>query len=184
MKFNEEILGTDFRAAIVPKRLSLAPAIRRTADWLVNDLPAYAFMVLFGSVIAQIFFRYVLNDPLAWTSEMAAIAFIFVVFWINGVCLPLRKHVIFDILYQSLGDNKKRVFGVTINSTFLILFIWMIPYTIEYFDFLRMVSEPTPSLEIGYDIIFFPYFIFAVAFPMRLLISVLRLLSSKWRNYI
>jgi TRAP-type C4-dicarboxylate transport system permease small subunit len=67
-------------------------------DWLTLAL----FWVLVGCVFLQFFTRYVLNNSLAWTEEIAINALVVVVFMGAAMCVRTSRHIHVDVLYHYL----------------------------------------------------------------------------------
>jgi TRAP-type C4-dicarboxylate transport system permease small subunit len=67
-------------------------------DWLTLAL----FWVLVACVFLQFFTRYVLNDSLAWTEEIASNALVVVVFMGAAMCVRTSRHIHVDVLYHYL----------------------------------------------------------------------------------
>lgn len=140
------------------------------------------FAGMFAVIVLQVTMRYVFNDPLSWSEEIATIALIWTVFWTNAVVLRIQDHVTFDLVYQMVSDKTRRVISIITTFVFFVLFLYSIPMTIDYFIFLE--NQYTASLEISFQVAFFTYFVFAFAFPARLLARLLRLLSPTWRDHL
>jgi TRAP-type C4-dicarboxylate transport system permease small subunit len=67
-------------------------------DWLTLAL----FWVLVACVFLQFFTRYVLNDSLAWTEEIAINVLVVVVFMGAAMCVRTSRHIHVDVLYHYL----------------------------------------------------------------------------------
>jgi TRAP-type C4-dicarboxylate transport system permease small subunit len=103
---SEEIAQT-FDEEVAPVSLAgYAPE-----DWLT--LAAFWLMVL--SVIAQFVTRYVLNDSLAWTEEIAVYALIVVVFMGSVMCVRRSRHIHVDFIYRYLPKGAARALSTTID---------------------------------------------------------------------
>ena len=80
-------------------------AVLRTGRWLA--LSALGLMVT--AILAQVFFRYVLNNPLAWPEEAAR----FLMLWMTGLIAPSAYRwggfVAIDMLESSLGEQMAKV---------------------------------------------------------------------------
>lgn len=167
------------------ERRSAQGAFRRVGSWLDrgNEMVAVTiFAFLFTAIILQVTSRYVFNWPLGWTEEAAVIAFVWLIFWVNAVVLPIRRHVVFDLIYQSVGEQARRILSIVTSSVFALLFLVSIPATYEYFFFLG--DHETASLEVSFRFAFLTYFVFAVAIPIRLIVAVFGLLGENWRDRI
>jgi TRAP-type C4-dicarboxylate transport system permease small subunit len=64
-------------------------SLERLADWLLIGL----FLLIFALVLAQIFFRYVLDDPLVWSEELARLAFVWVAMLAWSLGSRRRSHI-------------------------------------------------------------------------------------------
>jgi TRAP-type C4-dicarboxylate transport system permease small subunit len=88
------------------------------------DLSVYAFedwltFVLFWamalSVFLQFFTRYVLNDSLAWTEEIATYCNVAIVFLGSAMCVRLNRHIQVDFLYRYLPRTPARALATLID---------------------------------------------------------------------
>lgn len=147
------------------------------------DLVAAAmFCAMFGTIIAQTTMRYVFRSPLTTSLEFATLAFIWLVFWVASCNLAVNDHVRFDIVYNLLPDQARRVFSIITNLFFALVFVLAARETWSYFQFLE--TQYTASMTISYQLAFFPYFIFFIVLPAKMLVNVAVLLSPSWRERI
>ena len=81
----------------------------RARDVVEIYLPVAAFLIMFVTFILQVFFRYVIRQPLTWTQEIIVIGFIWTV--IFGACYTMRSgsHVKFTLIYDRLTPKKAAV---------------------------------------------------------------------------
>jgi TRAP-type C4-dicarboxylate transport system permease small subunit len=145
------------------------------ADWVAGAM----LFVVFAALLAQTFMRYVMRSPLTTSQELAMIAFIWFVFWLASTTLSLREHVRFDVFYNALPEQGRRVVSILVNLFYLAIFVWGMRATWEYLQFLEF--EKTASLAISYQIAFFPYFIFFAVFPIKVAAAILQLFGRDWR---
>src|SRR5215468_6569684 len=94
-------------------RESLRPApiarwLRRRAE---NVLVAL-LSIMFACFIIQIFFRYVLNNPVGWTEEVVITMWLWTVLWGAAFILGESEEIRFDIIYSNVPDGVRRVFAV------------------------------------------------------------------------
>jgi TRAP-type C4-dicarboxylate transport system permease small subunit len=98
-------------------------------------------------VIAQVVLRYVFNDPLTWSEEMARIVFIYLAFLGIGAAYGRRRHMSIDALVILLPPRMKRgvEFAVVgIASAFLVTVIML---TARSMLELHRMDITTPALE-------------------------------------
>ena len=103
--------------------VSLLTWLKRGAD----TVGVLLFLAAFCGFIVQVFWRYVLNDPLAWTEEFVMICFIWTVFWAAAFMVPVREHVSFDVVYDVVTPQTRRAFCMVTFATIAIAFFWLVP---------------------------------------------------------
>src|SRR6478735_8212590 len=64
---------------------------------------------MFACFIIQIFFRYVLNNPVGWTEEVIVTSWLWTVLWGAAFIIGEAEEVRFDILYSNISENARRV---------------------------------------------------------------------------
>ena len=98
-------------------------------------------------VVAQVVLRYVFNDPLDWSEEMARIVFIYLAFVGIGAAYGRRRHMSIDALVILLPARMKKAvqFAVVgIASAFLLAVIMI---TARSMVELHRMDITTPALE-------------------------------------
>lgn len=146
------------------------------ADYVAGAM----LFVIFATLVAQTFMRYIMRSPLSTSQELATITFVWMVFWAAGTSVRFSEHIRFDIIYNALGDQWRRGMSIAANVFYLVIFVWAAKATWDYFLFLE--TQYTGSLTISYQIAFFPYFIFFVAFPLKILLAILNLIGRDWKQ--
>ena len=58
---------------------------------------------MFLAFIVQIAFRYLLNFPIGWTSELTVITWLWLVLWGAAFVVPEREEIRFDLIYGAVG---------------------------------------------------------------------------------
>jgi TRAP-type C4-dicarboxylate transport system permease small subunit len=80
--------------------------ITRLNAWLLRAIDALAvvlFATLFGVVLAQIGFRYLLGSPLVWSEELARYIFVWVCFLGWLMALARNDHIVITMVRDRLG---------------------------------------------------------------------------------
>jgi len=80
-------------------------------DWLTLVL----FWVLVACVFLQFFTRYVLNNSLAWTEEIAINALVVVVFMGAAMCVRTSRHIHVDVLYHYLPSVAGKYLSLAVD---------------------------------------------------------------------
>ena len=125
----------------------------RFAEFLtrtLEDLSMTIVAIMAILVIAQVIFRYVLNDPLDWSEELARFSFIYLAFIGIGAAYGRRRHMFVDALVIELPPRFRRIAEVSVvglATAFLVAVIGITGRTI--LDLYRM-EVTTPALDMLY----------------------------------
>lgn len=142
--------------------------LKRWADLVGAGL----FAVLFLALVVQVVRRFVFGAPAAWTEELAAIAFIWVIFWGAAFTLPLEAHAAVDIVVPRFGPVARRVLYALGLAALAIGFLWALPGTADYLSF--MLRERTPVLGWPVGVVYSVFLAFAVMVIVRCLAGIVR----------
>ena len=144
------------------RRLAAAGAwLRRRAE----DVAVGLLAVMFLAFLVQIVFRYLLNFPIGWTSELTIITWLWVVLWGAAFVVKESEEVRFDLLYSAAGPRARRIMGVVTALAILVLYAGSLPASVDYVQFMKV--EKTAYLKIPVDWLYSIYVVFAVAILVR-----------------
>ncbi len=150
-----------------------------TALWagrVARAISAALFAALFLTFVAQVFWRYVLRDPLVWTLEAAGILFVAVSLFTAATQMPMREHVGLDLLVERLPDLARRVACTLSLAAFAIVMLLSIPDTITVLDW--MYRERTYALGFPLGHLFVLMIAFVAIYAARALWEAVAL----WRR--
>lgn len=143
-------------------------------------IPVAAFASLFVAFCLQVFFRYVLRDPLQWTFEFSLISFIWAVMLGACYCLRDNEHIVFTLVYEKMSVRTRRATDIFSNLFVSVLFgIALVPVT-RYI--LSLSDELSPVLRIPFSIAFGPFVVMVVDTIIRLVWRTIREFVSIGRN--
>jgi TRAP-type C4-dicarboxylate transport system permease small subunit len=149
------------------------PWLRRRAE----NVAAAMLLAMFVAFIVQIVFRYLLNFPIGWTSELTVITWLWIVLWGAAFVLRESEEIRFDLLYNGVGRRVRRGFTIATAVALIGLYAWSLPAAYDYVTFMKV--QFTTYLRIRYDLLFSIYVIFAVAIIARYLWILWRALLDK-----
>jgi TRAP-type C4-dicarboxylate transport system permease small subunit len=141
-------------------------------DWLT--LVVFWGMAL--CVFLQFFTRYVLNNSLAWTEEIAINCLIVVVFLGSVWCVRMSRHIQVDVLYYYLWPRAARVLSTVVDMIRICFFAYASLLLWRYVGIVgreRMVTVDLPR-----SIVFYSVF---AAFVLMLLRSI-QVAVGNWRR--
>jgi len=135
--------------------------LQRAADWIGGAL----FTSLFLVFLIQITARFGFGRPLPWTDELAVILYIWVILWASAFMVRPREHVVFDLVYNSVGTKGKRLLRIVGSALVAILAAVALPGSWDYVSFMK--REGTPVLGIPFMWVFLPFVLMLAALVVR-----------------
>jgi C4-dicarboxylate transporter DctQ subunit len=146
-----------------------APASgHRLLRWLrmgANHVQVVMMATMFVSFILQIFFRYVVNKPVAWTDELCVITWIWGILWGASFVMRSREDIRFDVLTSHVSRPVKRGLTVAASLSVVAILLVSLPSAWSYVSFMKV--EDSAALGIRMDHFFSIYLAFVVAMIVR-----------------
>ena len=133
---------------------------RRAENFLVMLLS-----IMFISFIIQIFYRYVLNNPIGWSEEVIVATWMWTVLWGAAFVLSEAEEIRFDIIYSNISENSRRVFTALTGIAAVFLYGISLPAAYSYVTFMKV--ERSAYLHVPINIMYSIYVFFAVACIVR-----------------
>lgn len=135
---------------------------------------------MFATFILQIFFRYVLGQPLGWTVEYVAIAWLWGILFGYAFVIRDADIIRLDIVYAACPRPVQR--GMEIVSGLVVagVLLWSLPKAWGYVQFMQI--ERTAFLRIPFDLVFAIYGPFVVSVVLRTLRGVWEAVSGTGRH--
>ena len=157
----------------------MTAALVRAGAWLrrrAENVLALMLGAMFVAFLLQIVFRYFLNWPTGWTSELTVVMWLWMVLW--GAVFVLRddEEIRFDLLLASASRRRLRVMGGIAAVAIVALYALSFKGSWEYVAFMKV--ERSSYLKIRMDHLYSIYVIFLVAAIMRFAWGAWRL----WRG--
>lgn len=123
------------------------------------------FLLLFAVFIVQIVARFGFQKPLPWTDEAAVILYVWVILWAAATMVPAREHVVFDLVWNSVGPRARQAMAVLSHLMLGGLALVGIPASWDYVHF--MAREGTPVLGVPFMWVFLPFVLLMAALVVR-----------------
>ncbi|MDR0440242.1 MAG: TRAP transporter small permease [Candidatus Accumulibacter sp.] len=73
------------------------------------------FAVIIVSVSLQVFYRYVLNDPLTWSEELARFSFMWMVFLGLGLAERDDQHIAVDFFVGKMPSGMQKIIRIAVD---------------------------------------------------------------------
>ena len=138
--------------------------IRQAGPWLrqrAENAIAFLFAVMFVAFIVQIVFRYLLNFPIGWTSELTVVTWLWLVLWGAAFVVTEPEEIRFDLIYAAVGGRTRRIMAVVTGVALIGLYVVSLPAVADYVLFMKI--QATAYLKIRFDHLFSIYVVFVVA---------------------
>ena len=132
---------------------------------VANALGGGLFLTLFVVFIVQITARFGFNRPLPWTDEAAVILYVWIILWAAAAVVPEREHVVFDLVWNSLGRRSRLVVRIVGNLMIGGLSLVALPASWDYVRF--MGREGTPVLGLPFSWVFLPFVLLLAGLVIR-----------------
>lgn len=135
-------------------------------------IPIISFVALFLIFCFQVFMRYIMNNPQAWTLEVEQMCFLWLV--LLGACYAQREksHVTFTLLYDALGVKGKAITAMLGNIIIAVTFAMAAIPSYLYIWGQMARAQVTSILKVPKAIVFFPYVIFLVIILIYAIIDI------------
>src|SRR5687768_18571520 len=122
-------------------------SLRARLRYFAELVAAIMFVNMFAAFLLQVFTRYILNDPVAWTQEFVLIAYIWIVFWCAAFLLRERDHITFDMLSGSLPPGPRRILAIVLTAIVAVAFAAALPGVFDYVSFMKIERSPVMGIR-------------------------------------
>jgi TRAP-type C4-dicarboxylate transport system permease small subunit len=138
-----------------------AAALGRWLRGRAENVAVALLSTMFACFIIQIFFRYVLNNPVGWTEEVIVTAWLWTVLWGAAFIVSEAEEVRFDILYSNISEGARRACTVVTGIALVLLYGISLPASYKYVSFMKV--ERSAYLHVPIDLMYSVYIVFTVA---------------------
>ena len=120
----------------------ISASINRWIEYLL-----FGFGLSMAGVVAmQVFFRYVLNQSLFWSEELARFLLVWLTFLGATVAYRRRAHPGVDMIYAKMPQPARKACRLLTHLAALALFGVMIVYGCQFAHFIRLQISPALQL--------------------------------------
>lgn len=148
-------------------------------NWL--DLPVLAvLLVLIVLVAVQFFTRYVLNDSIGWTEEIARYFLIALGFVGSVSCVRKGKHIYLEFFYRYIPKDKIKALAISAETICTLFYGAFALMTIGLAD--KTSAQSMVSIDLPKSIVYYVVVLAAIAmcgFSLAKLFSLIRTPSAE-----
>lgn len=143
-------------------------------DWLTLAV----FWIMGACVFLQFFTRYVINNSLSWTEEIATNCLMAVVFLGSVMCVRLSRHIQVDVLYRLIPTPLGRLLALMVDILVIGFFAYL---TLLIWRFVQIVADQRMiSIDVPRSFLFYTLF---AAFVLMLVRSIGVFIADIRRGY-
>lgn len=154
--------------------------MRAAAAWLhrrAENIAAGMLAVMFVAFILQIVFRYVLNFPTGWSTELTIIMWLYLVLWGSAFVLSEKEEIRIDLVYGAVGPRTRIGMAIVFALAVVVLYAMAFPASYAYVSFMKV--EKSSYLKIPLNWLFSIYLVFCIAVIGRYLWLLSQLLRGR-----
>ncbi|HUG79070.1 MAG TPA: TRAP transporter small permease [Burkholderiales bacterium] len=144
--------------------------MRALGSWLrrrAENLAAAMLAVMFAAFVLQIVFRYFLNLPTGWSTELTVIMWLWLVLWGAAFVVKERDEIRLDLVFASAPRRVRIAMGIVSGTALVVLYGAALPAAYDYVTFMKV--EKSSYLGIRMDWLFSIFLVFLVASIVRYL---------------
>ncbi|MEM6806280.1 MAG: TRAP transporter small permease [Bacteroidota bacterium] len=114
-------------------------------------------LALIGTVLLQIFARFLLESAPSWTEEASRILFIYAISFASGLAMEQDYYVQLDVFYRKLSPKTQRTLDLFIPIFIVLMFGLFTFFSVQFIQLGHV--EKSPSMAIPMSVAFFSMFI-------------------------
>lgn len=144
--------------------------MKRSVAMLEDWIPALLMAVMCVLLCSEVVARYVLNHSIAWSSEIALICFVWLVYIGAVAVMRRRRHISVDALRDRLGPRGRAVLDAvtsTIVAITLSLTCWQAWHLAAYTRF-----TPMPATDLSRRVLAIPLLISCIGMLAHVIVQL------------
>lgn len=146
----------------------------RIIKWLDNNIERVTLLILLAVMtivtVLQVFMRYVMENSLSWSEELARFCFIWLVYIGISYGVKRAKHVRVEAILSVLKRRGKFVINLIANVLFLYFAIYATYYGFSIMNSIQATGQTAPALGIPMSIMY-------LGMPIGMLLTIIRLVQ-------
>jgi TRAP-type C4-dicarboxylate transport system permease small subunit len=122
--------------------------INRTVKYILYLL----LTVLIIAVFAQVIFRFVIEQPLAWTEELARYCLVWITFLGAAFAMGKKAHVGLEIVKNSLPKMGQKIISILSTIVSVAFFVIIMDHGLELMN--QSMTQLSPVLQIPMGVVY------------------------------
>ena len=148
---------------------------------LIDKLFVFAAFIILGGMMIliclQVFFRYVMNAPLAWTEELARFGFIWMTFVAGYLGARKAQHISVELIQDMFPKGVKRTMQF-ISYIITAVFFFVVSYYLMFL-WTRLSRQMSPALRIRMNYVYLGILIGSVFMGIAYIYEALKAICGR-----
>ncbi len=121
-------------------------------NWILTVIMCIMLVV----VSAQVWYRFVLNNPLAWSEEVARYLFVWISFLGSAVGVRMNVHLGIDLIDKILSPKGRKIMTVLVNLLIQIFLVVVIFWGIKILKVVQFQKSASMGIPMTYPYLAVP----------------------------
>lgn len=143
----------------------------------INDITRYIIIALLGvmvvAVFLQVLFRFFLDQPLAWTEELARYLLIWITFLGSAYAMAIKAHIGTEYIQKFLSPLMNKIILALAAVLSILFFIVMVHQ--GYLLSARSMTQTSPTLLVPMGYIY-------MVIPISGVLLIMNVLHVTWKD--
>lgn len=132
-------------------------------------------------IVLQVFFRYVLNNSLSWSEELARYLFIWMIYIGISYGVKMDKHICVDAVYSFMPKGVKRWYAIVAYVLFLIFAVAVVYFGILVVGMQISSGQVSPAMGVPMQYVYVAPVVGMVLTTIRLVQKIIEALkAAEW----
>lgn len=145
--------------------------LRFLDDNLEKMICTVTLALMSAIIVAQVFFRYVLNNSLSWSEELARYLFIWTIYIGISYGVKMDKHVAVDAVYSYMPKGVKKYYAMIAYALFLLFAVAIVYYGVTVVGMQISSGQVSPAMGLPMQYVY-------VAHVVGMVLTVIRLVQK------
>ena len=133
--------------------MNLLNRLLRKYNKLIEIITMFLFCFMIITVLTQIFYRYILSNPIMWIEELSRMLLIWNIFLGSIVAHYNYEHPGIDYFISKVPSQLRKYFELFIHFIIYIVIMFLFYYSIRLYFLLKFIKTPALGLGFRYIII-------------------------------
>lgn len=144
--------------------------LKKIWDGLEENILIYSYLLVIPLLFAQVVFRYVFNNALTWSEELARYLFIWQIWLGSSYCVQKNRHIRIDIFTDKLSPRMQKIYEIIITIVSIIFCAFLVYKGGTVMLKVKKMHQMSPALKM-------PMWILYSCIPISCTLMILRYLE-------